>query len=81
MNSSLIWGIDREYILLFSPSSQRMAYVAGRGDKQLVVADGQEGKEYDSFPGEFVFDSPKSLHTLALQEGEIFRVEVEIVEE
>lgn len=31
----------------FSPDSRRVAYVAGRGKKFLVVVDGKEGSEYD----------------------------------
>jgi hypothetical protein len=31
-----------------SPDSKRVAYVAKAGDKQVVVVDGEEGKQYDS---------------------------------
>jgi hypothetical protein len=56
--------------------------VAKRGEKQFVVVDGKEGKEYDGFllelESKLVFDSPKSFHTLAGRGIEIFRVEVQI---
>ncbi len=32
---------------IFSPDSQRVAYVAGAGGKWVVVVDGKEGKQYD----------------------------------
>ena len=34
--------------MLFSPDSKRLAYVAIRGTKSLVVIDGMENKEYDA---------------------------------
>jgi hypothetical protein len=67
--------------LVFSPDSRRVAYLAQRGDKALVVVDGVEGKEYEGFlgGGGLVFDSPTQLHALAVSGGELFRVEIEIV--
>jgi hypothetical protein len=66
--------------LTVSPDSKHLAYGARRGEKLFVVVDGKEGKEYDFFlcGSKFVFDSPKSFHTLAFRGIEIFRVEVEI---
>ncbi|MCX8064011.1 MAG: hypothetical protein N3G21_02430 [Candidatus Hydrogenedentes bacterium] len=72
--------------VVFSPDSRGYAYVAMRGGiflgKQLAVIDGVEGKEYDGFlkGSKFVFDSPNKIHTLALREGEIFLLEIEIVD-
>ena len=37
--------------LLFSPDSQRVAYVAGVGERQFVVVDGKEGNQYDGGAG------------------------------
>ena len=74
-------------IIVVSPDSKRVAYVVKRykwrSVKELFVVDGVEGKEYDGFlrGSKFVFDSPKVFHTLVDQDREIFRVEVEIVEE
>ncbi|MCS7254840.1 MAG: hypothetical protein RMK18_09500 [Armatimonadota bacterium] len=31
----------------FSPDGKRLAYAACRGEKELVVFDGEEGKEYN----------------------------------
>lgn len=66
----------------FSPDSKHIAYVAGRSGKQSIVVD-EEEKEYDAIlrGSELVFDSPKLLHTVAIQDNEFFHVEVEIVEE
>jgi len=66
-----------------SPDSTRMTYGAVRGDKWLVVVDGAEGKEYDTFlrGSRLVFDSPTALHGLAQRASEFFRVEVAIIEE
>ncbi|MFH1009684.1 MAG: hypothetical protein V1784_00440, partial [bacterium] len=36
-----------EKSVVVSPDGRRVAYVARRRDKQVVVVDGQEGKEYD----------------------------------
>jgi len=67
---------------IFSMDSKRVAYIARRDGKNFVVVDGVEGTKYDAFlDSKFVFDSPKLLHALALRNNEIFRVEVEIVEE
>lgn len=71
-----------ERTLVVSPDSQRVAYVAVRSGRWLVVVDELEGKEYDGFLGSrLVFDSPKLLHTLVVWHNKFFRVEVEIVEE
>lgn len=66
-----------------SPNSKRVAYMAERRGEWFVVVDGVEGKEYDTFirGSKLVFDSPNLFHTLAFRGREIFRVEVEIVEE
>jgi hypothetical protein len=45
--------------VVFSPDSQRVAYMARRGDKVLVVMDGVEGKEYDAI-GVYPVFSPDS---------------------
>jgi hypothetical protein len=60
-----------------------VAYSAARDDKWLVVVDGVEGKDYDALlPGSLLlFDSPTTLHTLAVSGTEILRVEIEVVEE
>jgi hypothetical protein len=67
--------------LVFSPDSRHVAYLARRGDKQFLVVDGVEGKEYEGFlsGSRLVFDSPTQLHALAFRGGEFFRVEMEIV--
>jgi hypothetical protein len=69
--------------LAVSPDSRRVAYLAVRGGKWLVVVDGAEGNEYDAFlrGTKLVFDSPTALHGPAYRAGEFFRVEVEIIEE
>jgi len=76
-------GYDAVGPLVFSPDSRRLAYVAERDGKGLVVVDGLESDEYDDFlPGSrLVFDGPNSLHTLAHRDGEILRVEIQIVGE
>jgi hypothetical protein len=65
-----------------SPDSKRVAYGAGMGDKQVVVVDGKEGKQYDNIVvtggGKIIFDSADSLHYLALKGDEIYLVEERI---
>ena len=66
--------------LAVSSDGKHVAYVAGRGNKRLVVVDGEEGKEYDGFlrGSKLVFDSPNSFHGLAFRGNRFFRVEIEI---
>ena len=54
-----------------------MAYTARVGDKRFVVVDGEEGKQYDGIlkGSRIVFDSPESLHYLALKGMSIYLVE------
>ncbi|HPP59083.1 MAG TPA: hypothetical protein PLT82_08130, partial [Candidatus Hydrogenedens sp.] len=40
-----------------SPDSKRYAYLAKRGDKWLVVVDGEESKEYDMSPVGLIFSA------------------------
>ena len=74
----------------FTSDGKRMVYVAQRGKKLLLVADGVEGNDYDNLiihdafyttdrPHIFI-DSPTSLHTIAVRDNEVFRVEMEIAE-
>jgi hypothetical protein len=57
--------------LAVSPDSQRVAYAAKPGSKWSVVVDGKEGKAYARFlkGSRIVFDSPDSLHYLAVKNG------------
>jgi len=79
--------------IVFSPDSKRIAYCAKRDNKWVLVVDGVESKEYDEFAGEtesldplsrlvpfLAFDSPNKLHALALRNGEVFLVEIEITD-
>jgi Tol biopolymer transport system component len=50
----------RARTLLFSPDSERVAYVGRRDRKVLVVVDGQEGKEYDGIADQCLVFSPDS---------------------
>jgi len=61
--------------LIFSPDGERVAYMAGVGNKWLVVVDGEEGKQYEGIGGGIVFDPSDSLHYLALEGNNIFLVE------
>lgn len=45
-----------------SPDSQHLAYVAGIGEKWLVVMDGEEGKQYDGIGAGTLIFSPNSQH-------------------
>ncbi len=56
---------------VFSPDGQHVAYAAESGGKWSVVVDGQEGKAYDGIlkGSRIVFDSPDSLHYLAVKDG------------
>jgi hypothetical protein len=46
--------------LVFSPDSTRLAYIAGKGGKRVLVVDGQAGPPYDQV-GHFAF-SADSMH-------------------
>ena len=65
---------------IFSPDGKRVAYGARAGDKQFVVVDGKEGRQYDTLlvGGKIVFDSPDGLHYLASKGSEIYLVEEKI---
>lgn len=65
---------------IFSPDSKRVAYGANVDEKCFVVVDGKEGKRYDGFVrgGRIVFDSPDSLHYLALIKNSIYLIEERI---
>jgi Tol biopolymer transport system component len=70
---------DRLGSPVFSPNSQHLAWVGGRGTKDFVVRDGKEGKPYEEIgDGPLVF-SPDSQHLVYC--GRRFRVEVKILEE
>jgi hypothetical protein len=61
--------------------SQHVAYAARVDDSQFVVVDGKEGKQYNKILGEGVkitFDSPDSLHYLALKGNSVYLVEERI---
>jgi len=48
--------------LTVSPDSKHFAYVARRGEKQFVVVDGEEGKEYDGIgEGTLIFSPDASI--------------------
>ena len=65
--------------LLFSPDSQHYAYVAKRGDKWMLVVDNVEVYTFDAYLADLVFDSPDTLHLLAVKGGtEVMRVSVHI---
>ena len=68
---------------VFSPDSTRIACWVRRGNKWLVIVDGFESKEYDGFirGSNLVFDSPESLHAIAVLGKEALRVNIEIVEQ
>ena len=63
----------------FSPDSQRLSYWAGLGSKVFVVVDGEEGKKYDGIltigEGVSIFDSPNSLHYIAIAGNNYYLVE------
>jgi Tol biopolymer transport system component len=73
----------RRRSVAFSPDSRRVAYVAARGDKRFIVVDGAEGKEYDDFllGSTLIFDSPTAVHALARRGDDLFRVDVNVIEE
>jgi hypothetical protein len=68
--------------IAFGPDSKHLAYLARRGANMFVVVDGHEAKGYDTFVrgSKPVFDSPTSLHAIAMQGNSFVRVSVEIAE-
>jgi hypothetical protein len=64
----------------FSPDNRHVAYVVAHGPmKGAIAVDGQEAPTvYDFFPyrSRIVFDSPQSLHTIALRNGEVLIVQL-----
>jgi Tol biopolymer transport system component len=68
----------------FSPDSRRLAYAGRRGERWRIVVDRAETQEeYDGFDSDtaFIWDSEKKLHTVAIRDGEILCVEVEVIQE
>ena len=66
--------------IIFSSDSRHVAYEAESGNKWFIVVDGKEGKQYDGFiaarfGGKVVFDTPDSLHYLAIKGSSIYLVE------
>ena len=65
--------------LVFSPDSKHVAYAAAIGKDMFVVVDGKEGDYYNNIitlgGGRVAFDSPDSLHYLALRAKDIYLVE------
>lgn len=63
----------------FSPDSRHLAYAAAIGKDMFVVVDGKEGDYYNNIitlgGGRVAFDSPDSLHYLALRAKDIYLVE------
>ena len=53
----------------FSPDGAHVAYAAQRGGKWLVVADRQDGKEYDEVPGDDAARSGSSWWTATRAES------------
>jgi len=76
---------------VFSPDSQRLAYVIKRVGKSIPVLGGQEGNEYDQIltwqksledGGQTIglsFDEKGLLHAMAIRGREILRLEIELV--
>jgi roadblock/LC7 domain-containing protein len=64
--------------LIFCPDSKRVAYAAQVGN-WFVVVDGLEGEQYDEIVtvggGRIIFDSPDSLHYLAVKGNRVYLVE------
>lgn len=64
----------------FSPDSRYVAYVVAHGPLNAAIAvDGQEALSvYDFLPykSRIVFDSPQSLHTIALRNGAVLLIEL-----
>ncbi len=60
---------DQTQNFCFGPDSKHYAYQARHGDKWVVVIDGRETKDYDAFLSRPVFDSPTTLHWLAVSGG------------
>lgn len=63
--------------LVFSPDSKYLAYVAYFGEKCVVVVNGTESSAYTNFlhGSKIVFDSPDSLHYLAMIEQSVYLVQ------
>jgi hypothetical protein len=91
LDGSIINSFERMGVSpTFSPDSKRLAYVVRRGGKVVPVFGAQEGKEYDRIltwrtrmedgprTMGFTFDEKGVLHMLALRDGELLRVEVEV---
>ena len=66
--------------LVFSPDSQRVAYVAGRHGNHFVAVDGEEGSQFDDVVAAregrgVIFDSPDQLHYMARRGNAFYLVE------
>ena len=70
--------------LIFSPDSKRLAYVAMGSNRDFVVVNENEGKQYETIftssmgGGRIIFDSPDSFHYFAVLGSGIYLVEENI---
>ncbi len=77
---------DKEYKgfigTVFSPDSRHVVYGAQSDKEQFIVVDGKEGKRYQGIlippEGKIIFDSPDSIHYLALKDNVILSVDEKI---
>lgn len=61
VNGQEIATYDHIYFPTFSPDGKRLAFTAFKGDKQLVVLDGKEGKQYEYIPDHLIFSPDSKL--------------------
>ncbi len=79
---SIYYQLVQPYLLTFSPDSKHFAYWAcPASGKWHVFVDKSYSAAYDHLVlngTKLVFDGPDTLHTLAVRDGEILRVEIKI---
>ena len=68
---------DGPALPVFSPDSRRVAFPAKRGKERFLVVDGRQGKTYSEFiaRNRIAFDTPATVHALAMRNNELFRFE------
>lgn len=66
--------------LTFTPDGKRVVYSAASGYQWAFVVNGSASRLYQWISSSIVFEGPTAFHSIAARDGELFCVEIEIIE-